>query len=657
MKEKTSSSPSAPSASTASRLPKPQLSGTSQVPEPAGARDADLPPDGARVGIEEGEPRAGALHPEGLSEDRGDARLPSGPPEDADGREARHVGPFPDGTAVRVERDDASPVCVGGEPDGSGRLRELSPDDDRGENHHAEDGRGREGPATRVSRYARRPPRAKVLERRLGRGVPLLRGLREEPRDEGVDPGRHVGPRGAEPRSRFPHVRERGSDGRVAAERDAARQHLEHRDPEGVEVAPAVQVVPERLLGREVLDRPDDGVHRGGARLVDLEPAGEAEVGELHRTVRGEEDVPRLHVAVDDAEAVEDGEPLEDLPGDPERLLERQGAFRETVLQRASRDVLHRQEDRLPRRVDVEDADEAGARRLPRDRDLPLHPRERGGARPVRAEDLQRDRLPQLAVERRVDDRRPADAADASPISKREASAVPGAKRRISCPSAPGTERESGLLRPGPVVQSPSAPRDSRPAARATASSTIRPPFPGTGDAPMLSGKRIAIIGSGTMGRALAGGLLRSGKVETGAARLHRADPPDRREALRRAGPHVHDRQRRGGPRGRHRRPLPEAEGRGEGVRRAEGEGGARRTRRLVVSIAAGVSTGGPRGGARRGDPGRPGDAEHPLLHRQGDDGRLEGGARHRRARGRRRSTSSRRWAGRWSSRRSTWTR
>ncbi len=32
----------------------------------------------------------------------------------------------------------------------------------------------------------------------------------------------------------------------------------------------------------------------------------------------------------------------------------------------------------------------------------------------------------------------------------------------------------------------------------------------------MLSGKRIAIIGSGTMGRALAGGLLRSGKVEPG---------------------------------------------------------------------------------------------------------------------------------------------
>ena len=32
----------------------------------------------------------------------------------------------------------------------------------------------------------------------------------------------------------------------------------------------------------------------------------------------------------------------------------------------------------------------------------------------------------------------------------------------------------------------------------------------------MLTGKRIAIIGSGTMGRALAGGLLRSGKVEAG---------------------------------------------------------------------------------------------------------------------------------------------
>ena len=37
----------------------------------------------------------------------------------------------------------------------------------------------------------------------------------------------------------------------------------------------------------------------------------------------------------------------------------------------------------------------------------------------------------------------------------------------------------------------------------------------------MLTGKRIAIIGSGTMGRALAGGLLRS-EGGTRTARLHR---------------------------------------------------------------------------------------------------------------------------------------
>ena len=66
----------------------------------------------------------------------------------------------------------------------------------------------------------------------------------------------------------------------------------------------------------------------------------------------------------------------------------------------------------------------------------------------------------------------------------------------------------------------------------------------------MLSGKRIAIIGSGTMGRELAAGLLRSGKVEPRRPALHRAHPPDRREVLGRAGTDVHDDNARPRPTG-----------------------------------------------------------------------------------------------------------
>lgn len=66
-------------------------------------------------------------------------------------------------------------------------------------------------------------------------------------------------------------------------------------------------------LGRHVQRRALDG--REDERVVGHGP-GEPEVAELHGAVGADEDVLRLHVAVDDAVRVEVVEGLDELPGD-----------------------------------------------------------------------------------------------------------------------------------------------------------------------------------------------------------------------------------------------------------------------------------------------------------------------------------------------------
>ena len=84
---------------------------------------------------------------------------------------------------------------------------------------------------------------------------------------------------------------------------------------------------PERRLGREVLDRPEDHpARREAARLVLLvlrhrrHPGAvdlrEAEVDDLHQVAFSEHHVPRLEVAVHDAPLVDLGEGDRDLPRD-----------------------------------------------------------------------------------------------------------------------------------------------------------------------------------------------------------------------------------------------------------------------------------------------------------------------------------------------------
>ena len=87
-------------------------------------------------------------------------------------------------------------------------------------------------------------------------------------------------------------------------ERQAAGQHLEQDDAQGVDVAAAVQRLGAHLLRTHVAGRAQRraGLRYGRARFI--QQLDDAEVGQVGAAGGVEEDVGRLHVAVDDALAV-----------------------------------------------------------------------------------------------------------------------------------------------------------------------------------------------------------------------------------------------------------------------------------------------------------------------------------------------------------------
>ena len=135
------------------------------------------------------------------------------------------------------------------------------------------------------------------------------------------------------------HVLHRHRDLVLAVERDVAGQHLEQHDAERVDVGLAVDVVAERLLGRDVVGGPEHAAVGGQALLV--ERAGDAEVGDLGRALLVDQDVLGLDVAVDDVAGVGGGERARDLDRVGDRLVDRQAAHAaDAVLQRLALDVL-----------------------------------------------------------------------------------------------------------------------------------------------------------------------------------------------------------------------------------------------------------------------------------------------------------------------------
>jgi hypothetical protein len=112
----------------------------------------------------------------------------------------------------------------------------------------------------------------------------------------------------------------------LAVERDVAGEHLEQHDAERVDVRLAVDVVAERLLGRDVVGRAEHAAVGGQALVV--ERAGDAEVGDLGRALLVDQDVLGLDVAVDDAARVRGAERARDLDRVGDRLVDRQRPMR-----------------------------------------------------------------------------------------------------------------------------------------------------------------------------------------------------------------------------------------------------------------------------------------------------------------------------------------
>ena len=111
----------------------------------------------------------------------------------------------------------------------------------------------------------------------------------------------------------------------VAVEGGAEGRQLVEGRPEAVDVGPGAERPPAPgLLGAQVAEGPDHVAGLG--QVAAVEEAGQAEVGDPEVAGRVEQEVRRLDVAMEDAQAVGVGEGLGRLQGQPGRLARRRGS-------------------------------------------------------------------------------------------------------------------------------------------------------------------------------------------------------------------------------------------------------------------------------------------------------------------------------------------
>jgi hypothetical protein len=157
-----------------------------------------------------------------------------------------------------------------------------------------------------------------VVDERVARLVPLSRLLRERAAEHRIE--RRVR---RQLRRVLLHVRPEGLGLGRTAERGRAGEKLVEDAGERVLVGAAVELPAADLLRGEVVQRPRQGAGSGyGVACCELR--GEPEVGEVAVARSVDEDIRRLHVAMDETAGVRGVERVRDLTDDRERLLRRE---------------------------------------------------------------------------------------------------------------------------------------------------------------------------------------------------------------------------------------------------------------------------------------------------------------------------------------------
>ena len=208
-------------------------------------------------------------------------------------------------------------------------------------------------------------------------------------------------------RKRFAHVLHRHGHLCVRLEGRLSGEHLVEHDPERVDVGLAGDLAPERLFGRHVVRRAEHAA--GGGEALGLQRAGDAEVGDLGAAVAVDQDVLRLHVAMDELVLVGALERAADLDRVCHRLGHRQAPEpADALLQRLA---LHVLEDDVGIPVVLAGVDHGHDVRVVELRDRPGLAAEAlelvGIVRDVAVHQLDRDPALERGIERPIDARHP----------------------------------------------------------------------------------------------------------------------------------------------------------------------------------------------------------------------------------------------------------
>ena len=254
---------------------------------------------------------------------------------------------------------------------------------------------GEEGPELRGKRLHRREAVSRVLCHR--------------PPDRSIEPRRDLRAVLPDARRGLVDVPHRNGDEVLAGERNLARQQLVEHRAERVDIAAVVHRTAARLLGRDVVARPQ---HRPGLgqASVDFDRAGDPEVRHLRPAVLGQEHVLRLDVAMDEPVRVREREPVRNLQCELDRSALRQRRLAlDQRLQVLPLDVLEDDELAAVLLAAVDDRDDVRVRELRREPRLAAEPLDVVAvAHQLLVHDLQRD----VALEQRV--LRPIDAGHAA---------------------------------------------------------------------------------------------------------------------------------------------------------------------------------------------------------------------------------------------------